>query len=102
MAQALQQSETQMARAGTQNQTAQVPEMSGSDGFNPDGTPRKSGSQPGPAASREPRAASPGSGPGLGQQAGHGVGGKIPPVGAPTPGKKIDTLVRGQIGKGEP
>ena len=41
MAQALQQSETAMAKAGSQGSQADQPqEMSGAEGFNADGTPK--------------------------------------------------------------
>jgi hypothetical protein len=91
MAQALQSAQSEMARAGSD--TASLPqEMSGSDGFKANGSP--GGGKPG--------GNKPGSGAGgaLGGP-GRGAGGKIPPVGAPTPGKKIDTMIAGQKGKGE-
>jgi hypothetical protein len=95
MAQALQQSQSQMARAGSQSSQSGTPqEMTGADGFNANGT-AKNGSSNGQKGSSS---SSPG--PGLGGP-GLGVGGKIPPIGAPTPGKKIDTMIPGQKGKGE-
>src|SRR5439155_22138922 len=72
-------------------------EMSGAEGFNSDGTPKKGGGKGGAQSGGTPGS---GEGAGLGGP-GHGVGGKIPPVGAPTPGKKLDTLIPGQKGKGE-
>src|SRR4051812_3583867 len=91
MAQALQAAQGEMVAAG--NDVVALPqEMSGPDGF------QAQGSSPGGKAGGQ----SPGAGAGgaLGGP-GQGAGGKIPPIGAPTPGKRIDTMIPGQKGKGE-
>jgi hypothetical protein len=89
--QALQQAQGEMAAVGTAQ--AELPqEMTGPDGFAGEGAP-KGGSSGGQGSI--PGSSGALSGPG------RGAGGKIPPVGAPTPGKRIDTLVPGQKGKGE-
>lgn len=91
MAEALQSAQGEMARAGSD--TDSLPqEMTGPDGFKANGSP--GGGKPGNSGNGS------GSGGALGGP-GRGAGGKIPPVGAPTPGKKIDTLIPGQKGKGE-
>src|SRR2546427_8056545 len=99
MTQALQQSESAMAQAGAPDSGSDQPqEMSGTEGFNADGTPKNGGGKGGSQAGST--AGPGGAGPGLGGP-GHGGGGKIPPLGAPTPGKKGDTLIPGQKSKGE-
>jgi hypothetical protein len=91
MAQALEQSLSEMAAAGIE--VAELPEeMAGADGFKPSGAPNSG--KPGA------NGGSPGGGGALGGP-GRGAGGKIPPVGPPTPGKRVDTMIQGQKGKGE-
>jgi hypothetical protein len=91
MAEALQSAQGEVARAGSD--TASLPqEMSGEDGFKADGSAR--GGKPDSSGSGS------GAGGALGGP-GRGAGGKIPPIGAPTPSKKIDTMIAGQKGKGE-
>jgi hypothetical protein len=91
MAQALQAAQGEMATAG--NDVAALPqEMNGLDGFKPEGAAQ--GGKPGG------QGAGAGSGGALGGP-GRGAGGKIPPVGPPQSGKRIETMVPGQQGKGE-
>jgi hypothetical protein len=67
--------------------------MQGKDGFNQDGTAGKNQAQ---GKGKGKNGGPPGSG---GGGAG-GWGGFRPPAGAPTPSKKIDTLVKGRKGEG--
>jgi hypothetical protein len=92
MENALQASRNQMASAG-QTGEGEPQEMQGADGFNPDGSLKAGQGKGG-------RPSGGGSGGGLGGP-GIGVGGKVPPVGGPMPGKKIDTMIKGTKGPGE-
>jgi hypothetical protein len=65
--------------------------MQGQDGFSQNGT-AKSGSKSGQGTGKSSSGGKPGN-PG-------GWGGFRPPAGAPLPSKKIDTMVKGQKGKG--
>jgi hypothetical protein len=85
LAESLQSSQDQLASAG--NPGDMGGEMQGQDGFSQSGQ-AKSGQGQG----------QPGGRPG-GTGAG-GWGGFRPPAGSPTPSKKIDTMVKGQKGKG--
>jgi hypothetical protein len=96
MAEALQSSQSQMASAG-QSGDGEPQEMQGAEGFNPDGS-AKSGQGQGQGG--RPGGSGSGVGGGLGGP-GIGVGGKVPPVGGPMPGKKIDTMIKGMKGPGE-
>jgi hypothetical protein len=87
LAQSLQSSQEQLASAGDQSG-----EMQGKDGFNQDGS--MAGGQ-----SQGKGKGKPGGPQGAGGGAG-GWGGFRPPAGAPTPSKKVDTMVKGQKGKG--
>src|SRR6266542_2793445 len=66
--------------------------MQGKDGFNQDGT---AGTGQAQGKAKGKKGGPPGGGGGAG-----GWGGFRPPAGAPTPSKKIDTMVKGQKGKG--
>jgi hypothetical protein len=88
LAQSLQSSQEQLASAGSQGD--QSGEMQGQDSFSQSGQ-AKSGQGGGKGQ--------PGGKPGAGTGAG-GWGGFRPPAGAPTPSKKLDTMVKGVKGKG--
>jgi hypothetical protein len=90
LAQSLQSSKDQMASAGGQGD--QPGEMQGQDSFNKNGTAKGGQSQ---GDGKGKKGGMPGGGGGAG-----GWGGFRPPAGAPTPSKKLDTLVKGVKGKG--